>query len=206
MIMAYVITDVENTLSSELTAMTTKSLDQFGWSWKIWPAVNGWRITDQCWKDLGLRLLNMGKTPRRPGAQGCVLSHFTLWQHCVRSGEPMVVLEHDAVAQHAWPNDFDLDRGVCKLWSVHNVRQNTVTGTWSRGSWAYSLTVTQAQQLIDFSCQQGIQASDKQLGTNAVPWYNLDWDMFVHNTMPRLSQTASGRRYYGQPRKISSDL
>lgn len=196
MITAYIITDLNNQLSRILTEQTQQCLDHFGWSYKIWPAVNGFALTDQHWQRLGIRLLSLGKTAERPGAQGCIHSHFTLWQHCVELAEPIVVLEHDALAQAEFPSDLNLDHCVWRLWSADVTRQNSVSGTWSRGSWAYTLTPSQAQQLIDFSRQQGVQALDKQLGSRAVQWQSLGWDLFKHNPRPRLSQTAS-RLYPG---------
>ena len=40
------------------------------------------------------RLLRKGR-PFRPGEIGCWASHYLLWQRCVESGQPMLVLEDD---------------------------------------------------------------------------------------------------------------
>ena len=190
MITAYIITDIHSKFSTALAQQTQHSLEQHNWNYRVWPAVNGFELTAQSWHRLGITLLDRGKTTTRPGAWGCIHSHFTLWQHCVKLGEPIVVLEHDALAQAKFPHDLDLDLGVCKLWSSHNIRHNDLTGTWSRGSWAYTLTPLQAQALVDFSRSQGVQALDKQLGSNAVAWRCLDWDLFQHNPHSRWSSTV----------------
>jgi GR25 family glycosyltransferase involved in LPS biosynthesis len=196
MITAYIITDIHSKFSTALAQQTQHCLQQYDWNYRIWPAVNGFELTDQSWLKLGITLLDRGKTLTRPGAWGCIHSHFTLWQHCVQLGEPIVVLEHDALAQGEFPCDLDLEVGVCKLWSSHNIRHNTITGTWSRGSWAYTLTPGQAKTLIEFSRSQGVQALDKQLGTRAVAWQALDWDLFQHNPSSRWSSTVF-RTYIG---------
>jgi GR25 family glycosyltransferase involved in LPS biosynthesis len=189
MITAYIITDTRSEFSSNLAEKTQAALDHYGWSHYLWPAVNGFALTELDWQRLNISLLDLGKTRHRPGAQGCIHSHFTLWQHCVTLAEPIVVLEHDAVAQGEFPLDLPLDRCVWKLWAEHLPRENHVTGTWSKGSHAYTLTPTQAQALIDFSRQHGVQAVDKQLGTEAVAWQGLDRDLFKH-CAHTLSSTA----------------
>ena len=190
MITAYIITDIHSKFSTLLAQETKNSLDLYGWNYSVWPAINGFALSDRDWRNLGITLLKRGKTPTKPGALGCIHSHFTLWQHCVLKGEPIVVLEHDALAQGKFPDSLDLDHSVWKLWSTHDIRHNDITGSWSRGSWAYTLTPTQAAELIDFSRTNGVQALDKQLGTDAVPWTSLTWDLFQHNPRPRWSSTV----------------
>lgn len=41
--------------------------------------------------------------PLTPGAVGCYASHFTAWQRCVDSNEPLVVMEDDVVVLPAFP-------------------------------------------------------------------------------------------------------
>jgi hypothetical protein len=192
MITAYIITDIHSQFSSNLARETSARLDQYQWQYKIWPAVNGFQLTDRDWLQQGISLLPRGKTIDRPGAWGCIHSHYTLWQHCLDINEPMVVLEHDALAQSSYPEELDLDQGVCKLWATHSLRRNAVTGTWSRGSWAYTLTPAQAESLVAFSRKYGVQALDKQLGSHAVSWHALNWDLFQHNPRCILSSTVLG--------------
>jgi GR25 family glycosyltransferase involved in LPS biosynthesis len=190
MITAYIITDPHSTLSTSLAAETIDKLEQHNWSYKIWPAVNGFKLTADDWRELGIQLLPRGKTPGRPGALGCIHSHFRLWQHCQKINEPIAVLEHDALAQASFPQDLDLEQGIWKLCAAGALRHNDITGTWSRGSWAYTLTPQQAQSLIAFAREHGVQALDKQIGSNAVAWSSLGWDLFVHNPRPVLSSTV----------------
>jgi len=39
----------------------------------------------------------IGEIPLTPGHLGCYASHFLVWQRCVDSGQPMIVLEDDAM-------------------------------------------------------------------------------------------------------------
>ena len=191
MITAYIITDPRSTFSTLRAAETIDTLEQHHWRYKIWPAVNGFALTADDWQELGIQLLPRGKTPGRPGALGCIHSHFRLWQHCQRINEPIVILEHDALAQAGFPQDLDLEQGIWKLCTADSLKHNDITGTWSRGAWAYTLTPQQAQSLIAFSREHGVQALDKQIGSNAVAWSSLGWNLFVHNPSPRLSSTVA---------------
>ena len=48
------------------------------------------------------RLLRKGR-PFRPGEIGCWASHYLLWQRCLESGQPMIVLEDDIVIDPRLP-------------------------------------------------------------------------------------------------------
>ena len=188
---AYIIANLDQPLSRMLLEETQASLDQYNWSYQVWPAVIGKNIVDSDWSALGLRALDRGKFLRQPGAQGCFHSHFKLWQHCQCIDQPIVVLEHDAVCQAPFPLDLDLERCVWKLYPASTTRINDITGEWSRGSWAYTLTPKQARDLTVFSQQQGAQAPDKQIGSRVLRWQHLDRDLFTHNPIPRISTTST---------------
>lgn len=56
---------------------------------------------------------------------GCAMSHLLLWERCVDLGEPILVLEHDAVFVRAMPAiDF---HGICQI--------NDPAGATPRGRW-----------------------------------------------------------------------
>jgi hypothetical protein len=56
---------------------------------------------------------------------GCSMSHYLLWNKCVRLNEPILILEHDAVFLRPLP-DFDF-KGICQI--------NDPTGATPRGAW-----------------------------------------------------------------------
>ena len=165
---------------------------QLGWRVTTWPAVDGFTVDHSTWDRIGVKLLNRGAIIKRPGARGCFHSHFGLWQHCVNLGEPIIVLEHDARVQQPWDTGLDLTQCV---WKLHRAdgrgeEQNEITGHWSRGAWAYTLTPAQAGQLIDFSRSVGAQAVDKQIGANVVEWRYTNTDMVIHRPAQRISTTS----------------
>lgn len=194
---AYIIADCDPTsrnyrVSQQNLARTLGQADLHGWSTQVWPAVNGYKLTSEDWNRIGVELLNRGAIVKRPGARGCWFSHWGLWQHCVDTNCPIVILEHDACISAPWPADIDLERCV---WKLHRPdgrgeRTNTITGEWSCGAYAYTITPRWAQQLIDFSRTHGAQAVDKQLGRRVVPWQYWHTDLAPHKPAVRSSTTS----------------
>ena len=188
----FVIADVNSKISARNLAKTQQSAAQWGWQLEVWPAVVGSSINADSWEEIGVRLLERGAIQYRPGAQGCWFSHWSLWNHCVELDQPVVVLEHDAEILGVWPENIDLDRCV---WKLHRPdgrgdRNNEITGLWSCGSWAYTLTPRWAGQLIEFSRQHGAQAIDKQLGSAAVTWQYWYANLCGHGPAVRSSTTS----------------
>lgn len=156
-----------------------RSLDRWSWSWKIWPAVDGRRVTAADWDRIGVTMSSGGKMHRRPGAQGCWMSHWGLWNHCVATDKPMVVLEHDAVVQAPWPEDLDIEPLLVKLYRSAPCKDKPLYGRWSKGSHAYSLTPAQAARLIDFARNNPAQAVDKHFGDRVISWTFYQQDLVV---------------------------
>ena len=103
----------------------------------------------------------------------------------------MIILEHDAVIQASLPN-IDLTQGIVKLFKSHSVRQNSITGTWSKGAYGYALSPSHADLLIKGCRLYGAQALDKMIGSNIVPWGFLDQDLI---TLPnKMWSTTSPKR------------
>ena len=189
---AYIICDTHTAQGLETLRETESRLARFNYSYQRWPQTQGRSVTAETWQSLGIRRLDQGKWVNRPGAWGCFISHYRLWRLCRHSGEPMLILEHDALAQAPWPEDLDLDQCVWKLWRPVPVKFKPTVGHWNRGAWAYTLTAKQADSLIRFTEQQGALALDKQIGSHAVQWQHYDRDLFLHNPKKRQS-TTSGR-------------
>lgn len=180
--------------SSRVISDCVQSLDRNGWMYKIFSAQDGQQVTQQDWDRIGVRMSDQGKMPRRPGAQGCWLSHFALWQRCADSNQPIVVLEHDAMVTAPWPADIDIDTQLVKLYRSAECKVNPAFGLWSKGAHAYSLTPAQAQTLIAHAQQHGAQAVDKHLGDSVLPWTFYRTDLVVLNPARGPSSTSPLRK------------
>ena len=176
--------------SSSVVLDCLRSLHLHGWPCEKFDAVDGNKVDQNVWQSIGVRVLQRGKMPRRPGAQGCWISHFLLWQRCRDTQEPLVILEHDALVTAAW-SYLDFSHALVKLYAPTGCKTNDITGMWSRGSHAYTITPQQASLLIDHAQQHGAQALDKHLGDRVVPWRFLEWDLVRLN--PRRERSTTSR-------------
>jgi hypothetical protein len=179
-------------VSQRNLAQTLSQAALHGWSLTVWPATEGLTVTEQAWLDIGVKLLDRGAIIHRPGARGCWFSHWRLWQHCVDIDQPIVILEHDAYITAPWPLSIDLEACV---WKLHlddgrGLRVNTITGEWTCGAYAYTVSPQFAQNLITFSRLHGAQAVDKQLGRRVVPWQYWRENLAPHRPRTRVSTTS----------------
>lgn len=174
--------------SRQLLSALAGSLDRWGWQYSVWPAVRGDLVTGRDWQHIGVDLHTSGKLSRRPGAQGCWLSHWQLWQQVDDRG--MIILEDDAVAEGAWQPDFADPGQMVKLTAETGTKTNPDTGRWSPGSHAYWIPRDLAQQLMLFSRVQGARAVDKQLGDRVLPWRFLGRNLFTLNPRRGPSTTS----------------
>jgi hypothetical protein len=180
--------------SSRVIGDCVQSLTQHGWTYQIFPAVDGRTVTAQDWHRTGVTMSMEGKMTRRPGAQGCWLSHFALWQQCVESNKPVVIMEHDALVTGPWPEDLNIDQQLVKLFSTAECKVNPAFGRWSKGAHAYTVTPAQAQTLITDAQQRGAQAVDKHLGDLVLPWTFYHRDLVVLNPRRGPSSTSPLRK------------
>lgn len=179
--------------SSRVVKDCINSLERYQWPYQLVPAVNGQQLSAKDWAAIGVTLSTGGKMRQRPGAQGCWMSHWNLWQLCVNRQEPIVILEHDAVVTDRWPNDIDFNKQVVKLYRTAVCKTKPLFGTWSKGSHAYTLTPEQAERLINFARSNPVQAVDKHLADLIVPWSFYHSDLVVLNTNRGPSSTSGYR-------------
>jgi GR25 family glycosyltransferase involved in LPS biosynthesis len=176
--------------TSRVVADCTSSLRLHGWSFTVASAVDGWQLTQQDWDNTGIKMSDQGKMPYKPGAQGCWHSHFKLWKQCVDTDSPMVILEHDAVVKGPWPEELNIEPSIIKLYTTAHCKQNPITGAWSKGSHAYTLTPDQAKKLIDHAKTVGAVAVDKQIGSKACSWNFYQKDLVQLNPNRGRSTTS----------------
>lgn len=99
---AYIITIKGNKISEEMSARCRESCQQVGQPFQVWDAFDG---TDQ--KNVfypnhakekdQYRWLKQMNDRLTIGELATILSHFSLWCHCVTIDQPIVILEHDAI-------------------------------------------------------------------------------------------------------------
>lgn len=153
-------------------------------------AVDGSAVTAATWQSIGVVMNTEGKMSRRPGAQGCWISHWRLWNLCVEQDQPIVIMEHDAVVQAPWPADIDITTRLVKLYTTAECKTNPAFGRWSKGAHAYALTPTQAAQLIAHARTHGAQAVDKHLGDQVLAWRFYSQDLVTLNPKRGPSSTS----------------
>ena len=180
--------------TSQVINECVTSLKKHKWVFEVVSAVNGYAVTEQTWKSIGVQMSNDGKMPRRPGAQGCWMSHWRLWNRCVDTDQPIVILEHDAVVTAPWPEDLDIKSTLVKLYTTAECKVNPMFGLWSKGAHAYTVTPAQAHTLITDAQQRGAQAVDKHLGTQVLPWTFYHRDLVVLNPARGPSSTSPLRK------------
>ncbi|CAM5194797.1 hypothetical protein CDEF62S_06046 [Castellaniella defragrans] len=64
----------------------------------------------------------------KPSQLGCYASHYRLWQECVASGEPLIVVEDDAVILDNFPALLDQARGLAERWPLVWLHDNDKPG------------------------------------------------------------------------------
>jgi len=164
--------------AQEWLPQTINSCNQYKWSISIFPAVNGYNLVDSIWADLQLpqpkKSINKEKKfiGDLPGAQGCFLSHYKLWNTCIALDQPIVILEDDAIAI-APLNISNVDYDLVKLHSPRTEGQSKL-GYWSAGAFAYWLSPQGALKLVEFSKQNGPMLADKIIASSVLNWGYLD--------------------------------
>jgi hypothetical protein len=185
---AFAITLLGNLHAQKLLTDCINSGLLHDWSIQPWPAVNGWQISPNYFARLNLQLNPNTKIFRRPGAQGCFLSHWALWNYCREINESIVVLESDAVIQAPLPA-FTAADGILKLHKDRGTKTGT-SGTWSKGAHAYIIAPEHADQLITGILRTEVRPADKAIGTAFVPWQHSDSNIVALNSRRGPSTTS----------------
>ena len=128
--------------------------------------------------------------------KGCSMSHYLLWERCVRLDEPILILEHDAVFISAMPTNPEFN-GICMIndpmgatpraqwWRQQMVRRGgygAFEKTWIRkpnernipdglaGNSAYMIKPWAAQELIDKYHELGVWPNDATMCKQVFPY------------------------------------
>jgi hypothetical protein len=144
------------------------SAEKNNWKVETFWGVNGAKITDEDWKNIGVNPMI-----KRLGQQGCWFSHFLLWNKCLELDEPIVVLEHDAVIQRPW-EPLTINTAMIKLHRHYRKHPDShkwdhpVCGRWSPSTHAYCLLPSHAEILVAASKKLGCYHADVFLGSNVI--------------------------------------
>ena len=176
---------------------TLSHCNQHGWEVEVVDAVNGYTLTEHDWKNFGFSVprpstKKINKIGNLPGAQGCFLSHYKLWQRCVGFDQPIVVLEDDAQVLSPIP-EIVTDKDLIKLHDPRPPHEHKKLGVWTPGAFAYWLTPQGAKKLIEFSNNNGVGHADKLIGSKVLNWDYLN--PHIVKLGPRIGSSTNPNRY-----------
>ena len=156
---AYVITILDNDLSVKSAEKCIASAKRYGQEVSMWPAVTPNHPNFEDLQNvLGVKAERFeNQWSRRDNAIACFLSMAGLWNHSVKTGEDILILEHDAHMIGRIPWNFTFDK-VCTLGQPSFGKFNTPlklgTGPLTQkryfgGAHAYVVSPEGAQILLD---------------------------------------------------------
>lgn len=172
----FVIAIKGHAVSESLLQDCLASAKKFNWNIEVFWGIDGRTITENNWKAEGLFPRLDKPTMDRPGVQGCFLSHWNLWKHCVEINEPIIILEHDAIILKTWES-IEIDKSIIKLHRIYSPKKEKIdidTGQWNKSGHAYCITPTHAKNLINFSKEHGAIVVDILIGSKIAPIINLN--------------------------------
>lgn len=167
-----------------------ESADRFNWNVELYQAVIGTELTPKHFKRVGIQILEDTTIEKRPGAQGCFMSHFNLWKKCIALDEPIIILESDAVIISELP-ELDLSEKLLRLHAERGNKKSKATGIWGLGAFGYALSPTHAKQLIDGAKTIGVKPVDKLIGNKIVDWGYVDVPLLKHEKLGRSTTSFS---------------
>lgn len=159
---------------------------------EIYPAVNG--MTDGAKKLSHYNISNIlhKQIKKWPGALGCFLSHFELWNKCILLNEPIIILEHDGYFVRPLPekiedsfvdilnldpfdqNHIEYNQNVINSLSdpvdyFYPIKNGThEAGDYIYGAYGYCIKPEAANKLVNFAKSKGALPADVMIGRNIV--------------------------------------
>jgi GR25 family glycosyltransferase involved in LPS biosynthesis len=103
---------------------------------------------------------------KRPGVQGCLLSHWLLWTKCVQHNNVIGIFEHDVKFLKPFDQHVEFS-DVLKL-EGFDFKKPRPAGNWYEGTRGYLITPTGADKLLSWIDHNGCLPSDVQIGTDIV--------------------------------------
>ena len=179
-------------ISRSMGAKCIARAKEFGIEAEVFNGIHG-ANAPEILAELKLRQYKPKMKGGRLGVLGCFLSHYFLWDECVKSDEPYMILEHDAYMLRPLPeNVLGLFPDVLKLdsldpysktynkklsaqseeikiWSLHDRKehgkQEHTRGLYSIGGYGYIIKPHAAEHIIEQCKRYGFRPADHQLHT-----------------------------------------
>lgn len=171
----------DHPVSLRMAADCLDSANKFNWKIEPFWGYSKYEINDEIWNYLNLKKSEERKFVQRPGAQGCFLSHYFLWQKISKSEENAIILEHDAIITDHW-NEIEINFDIIKLHKPRlKYRTNLYTGKYDVGSHGYLITPKGAIKLIDWAKNNFAYFVDVMIGDSILFYKNLDYNLISLN-------------------------
>jgi GR25 family glycosyltransferase involved in LPS biosynthesis len=186
---SYVITITDNAQSNSVADRCIKSANKFGIAVDKWNACTP-RDVDftKKVKQHQLKKENFETVfSRGDNALACFLSHLSLWEESVRTDQPVLILEHDAVFTENFPNDLKFDKvitlGKPSFGSFKTPRKRGVVTLTQfscfKGAHAFVVSPTGATQILK-RVSQDAKPTDKYLNKKLFPWLQEYYPWIAH--------------------------
>ena len=171
---AYIITIKNNSLSESMAQRCAESCVRADMPWKRWDAFDGTKnkiiVPDHLQSQNWIRWIKVVNEALASSEVCTLLSHLSLWAHCVELDQPIVILEHDAVLlkkvlEHPAVN------AIVYLGSIEQVKNNfyhnpiAIMGQLNENyrfilrTHSYSIDPIMARRLISTILENGITQS-----------------------------------------------
>ncbi len=193
----YCITLIDNALSRYTFKRCSDSAKKFGYNVKLFPGISRENSAEFLFKR-GIKICSIDNRDLF-ATLGCFSSHFLLWEKCLETNEPLIVLEDDAFFVNSIPDEIFSDTiDVCNLGrpsscpsrfmrehmsairtplGLHRLKYGCL-----RGAHAYFLKPTGAEKLVEMATKIGLQPADQFINSFCInslqeftPW-PLDMD------------------------------
>jgi GR25 family glycosyltransferase involved in LPS biosynthesis len=182
-------------LGEPMLADLLVSLKRHGWEYELFPAQDGYLMSNAQWQDEGIQVENHCGMRTLSGAVGCLYSHLQLWKKCIALGEPIVILEHDVVVLSKFSEDFSTTKNLVKLGRPfpEHVKTHPITGQWRLGAWGYWINPEGARTLIEALQQHGTIPTDVLIGSFVIDWDYIPTPVCELNHVSLLQSSTSLR-------------